>query len=277
MSSWRALWTLSRPRFWMYLAGPVLVASAFAARTPADLLAWRPALILAFALIPANVLVYGVNDIFDADVDAHNPKKLSREARFGGQRVLRTAVWLAGAIGVIMLLALPPSARPWLAGFLFLAIFYSAPPLRFKTRPLLDSLSNGLYILPGVAAFQTIAGHAPPAPAIIGGWLWAMAMHTFSAIPDIGPDSAAGIRTTATWLGPRRAFAYCILCWTGAAIAFGLVHPALGALLAIYPPLAAWIAISRVDVERAYWWFPAINTLVGMTMTMAGLWALAGR
>jgi hypothetical protein len=33
---------------------------------------------------------------------------------------------------------------------------YSAPPLRFKTTPFLDSLSNGLYILPGVVAYAAI-------------------------------------------------------------------------------------------------------------------------
>lgn len=274
MSAAAALWTLSRPRFWMYLAGPVLVAAAFAASAPAELLAWRPLAFLAFALVPANVFVYGVNDIFDAEIDAANPKKAGREGRFTGQRGVVAAVGLSGALGLLAVLLLPAPARPWLAGFLALSFAYSAPPLRFKARPFLDSLSNGLYILPGVAAYVGLAGHAPPIAALAGGWLWTMAMHTYSAVPDIGPDSEAGIETTATRLGRRGALLYCALCWTGAALAFGRLHPAFGALMAVYPLLAGWSARERVDIHRVYWWFPAINTLVGMSMTLAGLWTL---
>ncbi len=271
----RYLWTLSRPRFWLYLAGPVLVAAAYGAGAPGDLLDWRLWALLAYALLPANLWVYGVNDVFDAEVDARNPKKDEREARFGGQRVVWWALVASLAASLVMLAILPPAARPWLLGFLFLATFYSAPPLRFKTRPFLDSLSNGLYILPGVAAYVLLAGHAPPLAAILGGWLWTMAMHSFSAIPDIEPDRRAGIATTATALGADRTFLYCFLCWLGASQAFGRLHPALGLLFGLYPLLVAWIALRRVDVHRAYWWFPALNSLVGMLMTLAGLWRLA--
>ncbi|MCB0215821.1 MAG: prenyltransferase [Chloroflexi bacterium] len=272
----RYLLKLSRPRFWLYLAGPVLVAAAYAASRPADLAAWRLWLLFAYALLPANLLVYGVNDVFDAEIDAHNPKKLTREARFGGQPAVWWALGLSALASLAALAALPPPARPWLLGFVFLAVFYSAPPLRFKTRPFLDSLSNGLYVLPGLAAYVLLAGAAPPTAAIVGGWLWTMAMHSFSAIPDIAPDRAAGIQTTATWLGAGRTYAYCGLCWLGSALAFAAIHPALGWLLGVYPALVAWIALRGIDVERAYWWFPAINTLLGMALTLGGLGRLVG-
>jgi 4-hydroxybenzoate polyprenyltransferase len=274
----RYLLKLSRPRFWMYLAGPVLVAAAFGAHRPADLADGRLWLFFAYALLPANLLVYGVNDIFDAEVDARNPKKDEREARFAGQPAVWWAVGASALASLAALAALPAAARPWLLGFLFLAVFYSAPPLRFKTRPLFDSLSNGLYILPGVAAYVLLAGALPPTAAILGGWLWTMAMHSFSAIPDIEPDAAAGIRTTATWLGARGTLAYCGLCWLGASLAFGSIHLALGAIFGIYPLLTVWIALRQVDIHRAYWRFPAINTLLGMGLTLAGLWRMvAGR
>lgn len=271
----RYLLKLSRPRFWMYLAGPVLVAASFGARQPADLADGRLWLFFAYALLPANLLVYGVNDIFDAEVDAQNPKKDGRETRFAGQSAVWWAVGASTLASLAALALLPPAARPWLLGFLFLAVFYSAPPLRFKTRPLLDSLSNGLYILPGVATYILMAGAAPPAAAILGGWLWTMAMHSFSAIPDIEPDAEAGIQTTATWLGAPGTLTYCGLCWLGASLAFGSIHPMLGTLFAIYPALTAWIAFRGVDIHRAYWRFPLINTLLGMGLTLAGLWRMA--
>ncbi|MEF8856630.1 MAG: prenyltransferase, partial [Haloplanus sp.] len=181
----RYLLKLSRPRFWLYLAGPVAVGVVYAAASTADLFTPTTLTLFVYFLLPANVLLYGVNDVFDADVDAENPKKEDREVRYSGDRLVPAAV-LASALLVLVPVALaPPLAWPWLAGFLALGVAYSAPPLRLKTRPPLDSLSNGLYILPGAAAYAAVAGAQPPLLAVTGGWLWTMAMHTFSAIPDI--------------------------------------------------------------------------------------------
>jgi 4-hydroxybenzoate polyprenyltransferase len=101
-----------------------------------------------------------------------------------------------------------------------------------------------------------------------------MGMHTFSAIPDIEPDRAAGIRTTATFLGKRRTFAYCLACWLAAAAAFAAVDARMGLLLVAYPVVVFAVYRSNVDVERAYWWYPALNTVVGTLLTLGGLWRL---
>ena len=263
--------TLSRPRFWLYLAGPVIVGVAFAADSVTELFAPPAVALFAYFLLPANVLLYGVNDVFDADVDADNPKKEGREARYAGQRVVPAAVVACGLLGLALFPATPPAAWPWLAGFFFLGVAYSAPPLRFKTTPFLDSLSNGLYVLPGAAAFVAVDGAQPPAAAIVGGWLWAVGMHAFSAIPDVGPDRAAGVRTTATVLGEARALAYCTACWLSAAAAFALVGVRAGLLLLVYPAAAVTVHRFRIDVGRAYWWFPALNALVGMLLTLGAL------
>ena len=270
----RALLVRSRPRFWLYLAGPVLVGAVFGARSVGDLASPVALGLFAYFLLPANLFLYGVNDVFDAAVDRENPKKAGRESRYVGERQTRWAVVVAAGLGIALLAWLPAPAAPWVAGFLLLGAAYSAPPLRLKTRPPLDSLSNGLYVLPGVAAYAALAGTAPPALAIVGGWLWTMAMHTFSAIPDVGPDRRAGIETTATVLGPRLAATYCGLTWLLAAGVFALVHPALGLLFLAYPVLLAGIALASVPVDRAYWWYPAVNAAAGMAFTLGGLWGL---
>jgi 4-hydroxybenzoate polyprenyltransferase len=265
---------LSRPRFWLYLAGPIVVAVAYAATTTDDLFTPTTVALFAYFLVPANVYLYGINDVFDRDVDVENPKKEGREVRFRGQRFVVAAVALSG-LGLLALVPLVPAgALPWLGLYLLLATEYSAPPLRFKTTPFLDSLSNGLYVLPGVAAYVAVAGAQPPALAVVGGWLWTMAMHTFSAIPDIDPDRAAGIRTTATALGESRTYAYCGVVWALAALCFGLLDVRLGAVLALYPAFVGGIALSGVAVDRAYWWFPAVNTAVGAVLTMGRLWVM---
>jgi 4-hydroxybenzoate polyprenyltransferase len=270
----RYLLKQSRPRFWLYLAGPVLVGLAFGAASVGDLLGWLPLALFAYFLVPANVFLYGVNDVFDRDVDRRNPKKDAKEVRYRGNRATVAAVLASLAAGLALLALVPRPAAPWIAGFLVLGAAYSVPPARLKVRPPLDSLSNGLYVLPGGAAFAALTGSQPPLLAIVGGWLWAMAMHTYSAVPDIDPDREAGIGTLATALGERGALLYCAGTWALAALAFGALDWRAGVLIGVYPVLALWSLASEVAVGRAYWYFPAINTVVGALMTMAGLWRI---
>ena len=265
---------LSRPRFWLYLAGPVIVGVVFAADSLRELFSPTALALFGYFLIPANVFLYGVNDVFDADVDAENPKKDEREVRYQGDRTTLAAVLVSGLLALGFVPLLPTNALAAFALFGVLAIEYSAPPFRFKTTPIFDSLSNGLYVLPGVVAYTAIDGALPPLFAVVGGWLWTMGMHTFSAIPDIEPDRRAGIETTATVLGERRTYGYCALCWLAAALAFAFVHVFFAVLLVAYPILVFAIVRSSVDVDRAYWWYPAVNSFVGMVMTLGGLWVL---
>jgi 4-hydroxybenzoate polyprenyltransferase len=270
----RYLFKVSRPRFWLYLAGPVAVGVVYAARAVDGLFTPATLALFAYFLLPANVLLYGVNDVFDADVDEDNPKKEKREVRYGGDALVPAAVGLCVLLAFVPVALTPPLAWPWVAGFLALGVAYSAPPLRLKTRPPLDSVSNGLYVLPGAGAYAAVAGAQPPLLAVAGGWIWSMAMHTFSAIPDIEPDRAAGIETTATRLGERLTYVYCGAAWTLAAVAFGLLDVRLGLLLGLYPLAVALVATSSIAVSRAYWWYPAVNTVVGALLTMGGLWGL---
>jgi 4-hydroxybenzoate polyprenyltransferase len=271
------LFWMSRPRFWLYLAGPVVVGVVYAAEAPGEFFSLPAVVTFLYFLVPANLFLYGVNDIFDADVDEHNPKKddEGREVRYRGDGVVVMTVYLATALGAFVVPFLPMAGIYALVGFYALGTQYSAPPLRLKTTPLFDSLSNGLYVFPGVVAYAAVAGRLPPALAIVGGWLWTMAMHTFSAVPDIEPDREAGIVTTATVLGERGALAYCAGCWLAAAAVMSLLHPFLGAVFAGYPLFVGTIRAADIDTQRAYWWFPVVNTLAGMVLTLGGIWVIA--
>ncbi len=100
---------LSRPRFWLYLGGPVIVAVAYAADGPADLFSPLAVALFLYFTLPANVFLYGVNDVFDADVDEHNPKKdEGREVSYRGDRVALAVVVLSGVLALAFLPWLPP-------------------------------------------------------------------------------------------------------------------------------------------------------------------------
>ena len=271
----RSIFVLSRPRFWLYLGGPILIGLAYGATSFADLHSTPALILVGYFLIPANIYLYGVNDIHDADIDRLNPKKGGREQRWSADPLRSGIVIAAGLLGAVTFLVTPRIAWAYLAGFFVLAFAYSVPPLRFKSTPFLDSLSNGLYILPGAAAHVTLTGSHPPAMVLIGAWIWCMGMHTFSAIPDIAPDRAAGIQTTATILGETKTLGYCLVCWSLTAVAFGSINWRAGLLLAVYPLMIILIVWSDVAVRRSYWWFPAINGFVGALLTIGGLWHLA--
>ena len=271
------LFHLSRPRFWFYLAGPVLVGLVYAAPSPDALLSPVSYALFLYFLVPANLFLYGVNDYFDAGIDEENPKKDEKEVRYTDDTVVSAAVVVSGALGVFLVLFLPFDAVVWLLVFYALAVGYSAPPTRFKTVPFADSVSNGLYIVPGVVAFLALAPSAElPALAVVGAWLWAMGMHTFSAVPDIQPDRVGGVETTATFLDERATLGYCAAVWTASAVVFAPVSVLFALVLLVYPALALGVAYTDVDVSRAYWYFPLLNTAVGGAVTFIGLWRLVG-
>ena len=231
-------------------------------------------LIFLYFLIPANVMLYGVNDYFDREIDRKNPKKEDREEAYRDSSFTDSIIVAATVTSIPVTTALAGEAWPFMIGFLALSVAYSAPPLRFKARPFLDSLSNGLYILPLGVAYGSITGSFPSVEIIAAGWAWSMAMHTFSAIPDIKPDREAGVSTTATFLGRKKTYIYCTLTWAVAAVISGLYSIYAGALMGLYPLLCAGFYFSDFSDSEAYWYYPYINSVIGMILTLAGLWVL---
>jgi len=270
------LFWLSRPRFWLYLAGPVVVGVVYGSTATSEFFQPITVALFAYFLIPANLFLYGVNDVFDAEIDQLNPKKSEegREVQYTGGRAAALVVTAGTLLGGVFVPFLPGQALAAFAGFYLLGAAYSAPPLRLKTTPFLDSASNGLYVLPAVVAYATLTGSIPPVAGVAGGWIWAMGMHTFSAIPDIEPDRAADIQTTATVLGEGWTLVYCAACWLLAVGLMASVHPFLGAVFGIYPLFVAGIVAADIAISRAYWWFPVLNTLAGALLTLGGIWRL---
>jgi 4-hydroxybenzoate polyprenyltransferase len=184
---------VSRFRFWFYLTGPFTVGCIYGASTYLDLLKPWFFLYLFYFLIPANVFLYGVNDYWDYETDLLNPKKDEKEYRVGGDERddLHRLIMLILGVSLVLFIAQGDLVQRVVFGlFVFLSYFYSAQPLRFKERPLLDSASNVLYILPGVFAFYLASGSLPDLRVLLAGFLHSFAMHLFSAIPDIEFDEA---------------------------------------------------------------------------------------
>lgn len=266
-SWWQKSLAISRPRFWLYLAGPYFLGVAAGADHPAVF--WSPLflVVLGYLLLPANVFLYGINDRYDADTDQFNPKKTDKEYRYqsADAGLIRRWVRLHLLLTLLILGLLPLG---WLSVFIILLLVlswsYSAPPLRWKARPWADSLSNCLYLLPGLIGYWLVAAALPPWPVVLGGVAWTTAMHLFSAIPDIAADQRAGLRTTAVALGRAASLWLCTGLWllTALLVAGSLGQWWLWALL-IYPCVPLLVLGRVAELDRVYWWFPWLNAGLG--------------
>ncbi len=260
---------ISRPRFWSYLGGTYLVGFAFGAQSLAqyNIDFW---IYLLFFLFIANYFLYGVNDYFDWETDKKNPKKDSKEYRLQQQdkKFLKISLTISFAIALLITLLNPGIKLVLLMlGFLFLSYFYSAKPIRFKSRPILDFASNILYIFPAIIGYYQATGTLPPTQAIMAGFSWAMAMHLFSAIPDIKYDKKAGVKTTAVRFGKKRSLFITKALWLKTTILTWSLNPLLGVLSLIYPIMPLILFFNKkMDIAKVYWYYPYINMVVGFIL-----------
>lgn len=189
--------------------------------------------ILLWLTLPFNLLIYGVNDIYDQDTDALNPRKGSIEGARIEPREVRLIAWAVAVLNlpflVYFLFALPPVAVALILLYSGVFVFYSAPPLRFKTRPFLDSLSNAAYALP-LLIIPVALGEPPVWPAVAGLLAWCVAKHAFDAVQDIEEDRTAGITTTAVRLGPRGTAVWSGAWWLASTALFAIVSPPVAAV-----------------------------------------------
>lgn len=269
---------VSRPRFWVYLLGPYLVGLVAAVATREELLNLHYAIFAIYFTLPANLLVYGVNDICDYETDKLNPKKADYEALVTPERrsTILLAILLSNLPFVAGLIYVPLVAINALVAFLLLSVFYSAKPIRAKAKPFLDSAFNILYILPGVFAYAVVASDLPPWQAIVAGGLWTAAMHAYSAIPDIEADREADLSTIATALGANLTVALCAGLYLASAFLaaefLGFVAIPLGFAYLVLM-LASFRSIKTGRIFALYRAFPMINLSAGFLIFWNIAWS----
>ncbi|QHC59942.1 prenyltransferase [Rathayibacter sp. VKM Ac-2760] len=278
MNRLRALFVSSRPLSWVNTAYPFAAAYLLTTRE-IDL-----AFVLGtlYFLIPYNLAMYGINDVFDYESDLRNPRKGGVEGAVLDRSEHRATLIAAVATNVPFLIALLLLGSPlsWLilAVSVFAVIAYSAPGLRFKERPFVDSLTSATHFVSPAVYGLALAGTTPTPglwALLIAFFLWGIASHAFGAVQDILADRAGGIGSIATVIGAKATTRFAI----GAYVASGLLllllpwPGMLAALLAIPYAASIWPYRSLTDeqAERANaGWkrFLALNFLTGFLVTL---------
>lgn len=281
-STLRMLLVSSRPLSWVNTAYPF--AAAYLITTGGIDLAW--VLGTLYFLIPYNLAMYGINDVFDYESDLHNPRKGGVEGAVLDRSFHRITLWAAVATNVPFLVGLLLLGSPlsWLvlAVSVFAVVAYSAPGLRFKERPFLDSLTSSTHFVSPAVYGLVLAGAAftPGLWAVLGAFfLWGVASQAFGAVQDVVPDREGGISSIATVLGAKAVVRFAAAAYlTGGLLMLLTPWPAvLGGLLAvpyILNLLPFW-NITDADSEQANaGWkrFLKLNFLTGFLVTMLIIW-----
>ena len=247
----QAFWQLvlsSRPVSWINTAFPFGAAYLLTTRE----IDWVLVVGFLYFLIPYNIAMYGINDVFDYESDLANPRKGGLEGALLPPRLHRTTLWVAALTNIpfVVVLALAGGPATWLAlaVSVFAVVAYSVKGLRFKERPFLDSITSSTHFVSPAVVGLTLAGAEFTLPLVlifVAFFLWGMAAHAFGAVQDIGPDRQAGIHSVATAIGARSTVRIALVLWLLAGVAM---------LLTPWPgPLAAIIAVPYL-LNCAPWW-----------------------
>ncbi len=274
MITFKELLRTSRPLFWLNTATLWILGLLVLQQSPT----WVDLLMLTYFTFPFNLWLHGINDVYDFESDLLNERKGGAEGALLSQvlhkPMLRymlwwnvpfwlVALWQGSWFGIILLLL-----------FLFLGWAYSAPPIRGKSRPFLDSLINAAYIFPYLIV---LAWHDAPLsiwqaslPAILAFGAWSMASHAFTSIQDIEADEASNISTVATFLGARYTTWFSLFFYIVAIIITLSYGMQWAALIIIYPLLVTWYTQepSRVRANKLYHWFIFFNSAIGFLITV---------
>jgi len=161
---------------------------------------------LIYVLFPLGFLLYGVNDIADAEADRLNPRKGTfLFGSLGAAEQLAALRWEIAAVQIpfliIFFFLVGPRILLWFATLLIAVGLYNAPRFGLKSHAPFDVLIQASYLLVFVLSSWLNQVHQLPWQTFAFGALFAMHSHIFGEVMDIEPDRLSGRRTTATLLG----------------------------------------------------------------------------
>ena len=248
---------------------------------------WLIAIVgIVFFLIPYNLAMYGINDVFDYESDLRNPRKGGVEGAMVDRSFHRTILTAVVVVTVpfIVFLVLVGGPASWLVlGIsLFAVVAYSLKGLRFKERPFLDSVTSSTHFVSPAVYGLALAGATvtPQLVALLAAFfLWGMASHAFGAVQDIVADREGGIASIATVIGARATvrFSFAAYLLGGVLMLFTVWPGPLAALLVIpyAVTVAPWWNVADADAHtanRGWRRFLALNFGCGFLSTLLIIW-----
>lgn len=233
-----------------------------------------------FFLFPYNLMMYGVNDVFDYESDILNPRKGGvegmKEERVFHPTIIRAVVLTSLPFIVYFLSIGSPDSRITFAGLIFFVLAYSLKYMRFKEVPVLDSITSSIHFVgPMVFAMSLLGFPGVAWPAVAAFFLWGMASHAFGAVQDVIPDRKGGLHSIATVIGARATVRVAVALYILSALSIGLSGgwSLLVAIAGLLYAVNLWPFLNVTDKDSAttnIGWkrFIRLNYLVGFVVTI---------
>ena len=278
MSGLRTLVVSSRPLSWVNTAFPFgltyyLYVAEFDALFVVGTL---------FFLIPYNVLMYGINDVFDYESDLRNPRKGGVEGALLGPELHRPMVLLSALLPLPFLVPLILWGSLLSTGVLALALFfvvaYSAKNFRFKEIPFVDSVTSSLhFVMPAVFAMALVGAELTglSLTLLASFFFWGMASHAFGAVQDVVADREAGVGSIATAIGAKGTVRFAVVLYLVAGLVVVVTPwplPLIAPVALLYVgALAPWWSVSDEDAwkaNRSWKWFLGLNFVAGAVVVL---------
>ena len=266
----------SRPISWLNTAFPFAAGYVIVSHQAS----WLLLIGTLYFLIPYNLMMYGVNDVFDYESDILNPRKGGLEGAKLAKSQHRN-ILLAVAVTNIPFLAVlfsygSAAAKLTLVAVVFMVLAYSVPKLRFKERPLLDSITSSCHFVgPLVYALVLLGWQASYWPYVIAFFCWGMASHAFGAVQDIIPDREGKLSSIATVLGARATTWLALVLYAAACVILasrglaGLIVALAGLLyIANIAPYGKITDATSETANVAWRRFIWLNLIAGFVVTM---------
>ncbi len=231
---------ISRPIYWI---GPP-VAYALGLYVNSAQIGLVEVVELFFLSAPLAFLIYGINDIYDIETDAINPRKGGMWGVVLKKNDIKWVMNLCFVIAVSMLLIAYSTLNILHAAVMSIGvawpIAYSMPPFRLKTRPVIDSIVNAGYgYFPFSLACSLVGSLLFLDYRIIAFSLCFSGVHALATIMDMEEDRRTGQTTFSTVLGPRAAALFAL-----AIFLFNLTFlPAISLSISACTAFAALLAI----------------------------------
>lgn len=225
---------------------------------------------LIFLTFPYSLFLFGINDVFDYKSDRLNPRKGSF---IGGARLQRKEL---GSVYRISLLAgLPLLVTSFFSMniahisacflVLLLSYFYSAPPLRLKEIPVIDSVSNAVIIYLVLAMAFALQESILLIPSKVYVFLlFILGLHAMGAAADRKYDRLARHRTIATKLGRTPTILSAIAC-SLLAFAVGRFGIEVGGII-LLSILFYLIALARPGAAKTMFYMTCVCGLAGFVI-----------
>ncbi len=277
----KALFVSSRPLSWVNTAFPFAAAYVLTAGVDATLIVGT-----LFFLIPYNLAMYGINDVFDYESDLRNPRKGGVEGAVLDTRMHRPTIIasIVTTVPFVVYLVLVGGPASWvvLAISLFAVAAYSAKGLRFKERPFLDSITSSTHFVSPAVYALVLAGavFTPQLVALLGAFfLWGAASHAFGAVQDVIADREGGISSIATVIGARATVRLAVVAYLvgGVLLLFTAWPGPLASVLVLPYAISCaqfWNVTDAVSESANRGWrrFLLLNFVTGFLVTMLLIW-----